>query len=241
MRVMRAQSGPFAERPYYEDSEIETIATDELRRVDLHPATPESIRVERFIEKRFDIVPRYEDLPADVLGFTTFGLKGVETVVVSRSLSEEGSRVADRRMRSTLAHEAGHMLLHGHLFALQRRSGSRPLFQDGLDESRQTILCRTGADGIPSAGTSTPGYDGRWWEFQANKIIGALLLPRGLVNVALGARLASQGRLGVKTIDAARREEAARHLADVFDVNPVVARIRIDGAFPPLAGGQLPL
>ncbi len=199
MRMMRTQSGPFVERPYYEDSEIETIATDELRQVDLYPAAPEPIRVERFIEKRFDIVPRYEDLPADVLGYTKFGLSGVEKIVVSRSLSEEGSRVAERRMSATLAHEAGHVLLHGHLFALQRRPRSRPLFKDGIDESRRTILCRTGADGIPPAGTSTTGYDGRWWEFQANKIIGALLLPCGLVNAALGPPLASQGRLGVKT------------------------------------------
>ena len=71
------------------------------------------IRVDRFIEKRYRIVPQYEDILDGILGFTRFGAKGPEEVVVSRSLSEEGSRVAERRMNSTLAHEAGHMLLHG--------------------------------------------------------------------------------------------------------------------------------
>ena len=28
-------------------------------------------------------------------------------------------------------------------------------------------------------------YDGRWWEFQANQAMGAALLPRKLVEVAL--------------------------------------------------------
>ena len=51
-------------------------------------------------------------------------------------------------MNSTLAHEAGHMLLHGHLFALQRRAGTRSLFEDDLDEERQTILCRPGTVGF---------------------------------------------------------------------------------------------
>ena len=53
--------------------------------------------------------------------------------------------------------------------------------------------------------------------------------------------LVSQGRLGVTGLDETRRDEATRLLADLFDVNPVVARIRVGGLFPATAKGQLPL
>ena len=241
MRMLKTQSGPFVERPYYEDSDIESIALDELSKVGLLPATPQPIRVDRFIEKRYGIVPQYEVVPDGILGFTRFGTKGPVEVVVSRSLSEEGTRVAERRMNSTLAHEAGHILLHGHLFALERRAGARSLFGDDLDEKKRTILCRPGTVGDPPEGTGNQGYDGKWWEFQANKVIGVLLLPRQLVHEALDPFLVSQGLLGTRALDDARREEAARCLASAFDVNPVVARIRVGELFPISANGQLTL
>src|SRR5713226_7829376 len=61
----------------------------------------------------------YDDLPQQILGYTQFGPRGVERIVVSRRLAEEDSDVARRRDRATLAHEAGHGLLHAHLFALE--------------------------------------------------------------------------------------------------------------------------
>ena len=241
MRMLRTQSGPFVERPYYEDSDIESIAIDELSKVGLLPATPQPIRVDRFIEKRYGIVPKYEDVPDGILGFTRFGPKDPVEVVVSRLLSEEGTRVAERRMNSTLAHEAGHILLHGHLFALERRAGARSLFGDDLDEKKQTILCRPGTVADSPEGTRNQGYDGRWWEFQANKVIGVLLLPRKLVHEALDPILVSQGLLGIRALDDTRREEAAHRLADTFDVNPIVARIKVGELFPNSANGQLTL
>ena len=241
MKMLKTQSGPFVEHPYYEDSDIESIVTDELNGVGLLPAAPEPIRVDRFIEKRYRIVPQYEDVPDDILGFTRFGANGPEKVVVSRSLSEEGTRVAERRINTTLAHEAGHILLHGHLFALQRRAGTRLLFEDGLDLDKQTILCRPDTVGSPSEPTRTHGYDGRWWEFQANKVIGVFLLPRRLVNVALDSLLLPQGRLGTRLLDDTRREEGVLILAEAFDVNPAVARIRTSELFPAAAQRQLTL
>ena len=241
MKTFRARSGPFLEQPYFEESEMESIAIDELRGVDLLPTAPGPVRVERFIEKRFGIVPEYDNLAESILGFTRFSSNGPEAVVLSRALSEDGGRVAERRMNSTLAHEAGHMILHGHLFALQRRAGSRPLFEDDLDEKQQAILCRSGTVGFLSEHITTHRYNGRWWEYQANQMIGALLLPRLLVSDALGSFLVAQGHLGLTHLDPTRREEAVCHLADVFDVNPVVARIRVDEIFPVFAEGQLTL
>ncbi len=105
MKTLRATRGPFAEQPFYEDEEIESICTDELRAVKLLPDRPEAIRIDRFIEKRFKVVPEYRDLGQDILGLTQFNPKGVRAVIVARALEDEGTEVAERRIRSTLAHE----------------------------------------------------------------------------------------------------------------------------------------
>ena len=237
MKTFRS-SGLFAEQPYYTQAEIEQICVDELQKSGLYPSEPAPIRVDRFIEKRFGIRPSYEDLPAGLLGFTRFGDTGVEEIVVSRALDEEGSRAAERRLRSTLAHEGGgHGLLHAHLFALGL--DLRPLLADALDSQKPKILCRIG--GIAGIGSSKiKKYDGRWWEFQANQAMGAMLLPRKLVVGALEPILAV-GSLGQRVLQPTQVEEAALLLAEVFDVNPVVARIRIEGLYPETKSGQLTL
>lgn len=241
MRTSRAQAGPFKERLYVERGEIESLALDELRKANLLPAIPAPIRVERFIEKRFKVVPSYEELPAGLLGFTQFGTSGVAEVVVSRSLAEEGSRAAERRVSSTLAHEVGHMLLHAHLFALEPGSAAQRMINDDVDGVNRKILCRDEAVSVSASAPPRRGYDGRWWEYQANMMIGAFLLPAPLVRRAMDAMLSGESSFGVRTLDPERREDAAGHLADIFDVNPAVARIRVAELYPAASAGQLPL
>lgn len=236
MKTYRTTAGPFTERPYYKDEEIETICTDELRAVGLYPATPGPVRIDRFIEKRFGVTPRYEDLAENILGFTVFSAKGVQDFVVARALEEEGNKTADRRIRTTLAHEAGHGLLHTHLFLLGK--GSRPLFGDFTNQDNPRVLCK---DVPVTAGFKKPGYDGRWWEFQANRTIGPLLLPRPLAQDALEPFLVALGSLGSKGLNPSRREEGVQTLADLFNVNPVVARIRLDDLYPEKGACQLSL
>ncbi|MDD5464911.1 MAG: hypothetical protein PHP73_00990 [Candidatus Omnitrophica bacterium] len=222
MKSFRTKVGPFAERPYYKLSDIENICNDELRKVDLLPSEPSPIRIERFIEKRFRIFPSYEDLPEGVLGCIKFGTKGVEEIKISKFLSEDGDKVSERRINTTLAHEAGHGLLHAHLFVLGLPSQS--LFENEVVNT-PTILCREGA--VTGIGGKS-NYDGRWWEFQANRAMGALLLPRFLVQKSTETFLVSRGAMGIKTIEAKNRESVIKTLVDAFDVNPAVARIRID-------------
>lgn len=220
MRSFRPKSGPFQERPYYEPQEIARICEDALREVDLLPSSPSPIRIDRFIEKRFGVTPVYEDLDKGVLGFTEFGPKGVQSVVVARTLDEEGSRPAERRIRTTLAHEGGHGLLHAHLFALDRQN--RPLFGDFTKSNAPKVLCRD----IPNASPAhLPGYNYRWWEYQANRAIGAFLLPRALVQLAIAPLLSTQGLMGLQTLRASNLDRAIKLLGDTFDVNPIVARI----------------
>ena len=237
MKTFKSRGGPFAEQPYYTANDVEAICSDELLKLGFLPSEPSPIRIDRFIEKRFNLQPTYEDLPDGLLGFSRFGTKGVEEIVITTALDEEGTRAAERRLRTTLAHEAGHCFLHAHLFAL----GPRPdaLFGDGLAKDSAKILCRDTGSSPKAAGKAKPPY--RWWEFQANMAMGALLLPESLVTKALAAHLELQGMLGVPMLPASHRDVAIRELADVFDVNPVVVRIRLDDLYPANSGNQLTL
>ena len=50
-----------------------------------------------------------------------------------------------------------------------------------------------------------------------------------------------EGMLALPVLTDERRSAAARDLAESFDVNPVVVRIRLEKLFPPQSSGQLPL
>lgn len=229
MKTIRTKSGAFSERPHFDPSEIDRICADELRNAGLLPASPEAIRIDRFIEKRFSLSPRYQELPDGVLGYTKFSKKGVDAIVVSAALDAEGGQVAERRIRTTLAHEAGHGLLHAYLFALDEK----PLHLfDPDSHSDHQILCRD----IQGEERKSRTYDGRWWEYQANRAMGGLLCPRSLVQEALKPFLVPSGSLGAMTLDESQREGAIRSLANIFDVNPIVAKIRSTELYPAETG-----
>jgi hypothetical protein len=227
------RAGQTYKAPYFTPSQIDNMCCDELRGVGLLPSSPEPIRIDRFIEKRFNVYPEYEDLPNGVLGFTRFGKNGVTAVVISAALDAEGGKIASRRVRTTMAHEGGHGLLHAHLFALD----DIPLYLfDEDSHSGDQILCRD----VHGDEKKAHRYDGRWWEVQANRAMGGLLCPRPLVLEAMKPFLTPAGLLGVEVLAENRREEAVRSLAEIFDVNPAVTRIRI-GELYPAQTGQLPL
>src|SRR3989338_2599338 len=232
MKTFRSKHGPFLDQPYFEFKEIERICLNELQNVGLLPQTPGAIRIERFIEKRFNIVPIYDDVPSEVLGYTRFGAKGVEAIIVSRDLEEKWDEVSRRRANTTLAHEAGHGLLHTDLFSLVHSDDVATLFGPEFDASTLRILCRDENIAGGRQEISQGRYDGRWWEFQANQAMSALLLPCSLVIQCVDSFLVNQGMLGGKVLEEVRREEAVRQVSAVFDVNPVVGRIRLQEIFP---------
>ncbi len=234
MRNFKATTGPFKNRPFYTPDEIEQTCLDELRAVGLLPTDPAPIRIDRFIEKKFGISHQYQALPTDVLGFSLFGSKGVEAIFVARSLEEDSTISSRRRVNTTLAHEAGHALFQGHLFSL----GKKPKSLFGDDETDEPkILCREGDD--RELGHSA--YDGKWWEYQANQAIGAILLPKPLVGKALDEILTLTGNFGVKILNPDKRVQAITILSNVFDVNPAAAKMRLDVLYPLSTSHQLTL
>ncbi len=235
MRSFKANKGPFAERLHFPLEEIDRVCVEALREDGYLPEVPAPIRIDRFIENRFKCNIGYEDFEPGILGCTIFTAAGkVQDVLVSTSL-EDGTRPGERRLRSTLAHEGGHCLLHAHLFIQSAHTQDRFGFDDD-QKPQDRIMCRGEDIGGVEARRS---YDGKWWEYQANRAIGGFLLPKKLVEVAVREFLQPGGGSGVWTIPREKRELVARQISDVFDVNPVVARIRIGEMWPENAGSTL--
>ena len=144
MKNRRFQTVDSRKNLFFRPGEIEEICLEELRGVNLLPLIPEAIRIDRFIEKRFKVHFQFADLPIGILGFTKFGINGVEAIIVSSLLSDESTSTAGRRLNTTLAHEAGHALLHAGVFDINPNEPS--LAFDEIDHGLRRILCRE--DGI---------------------------------------------------------------------------------------------
>jgi hypothetical protein len=168
-------------RIYYDAAEIDQIMEAELTRAHLDRIGIAAVDVDAFVETYLKITPEYVILPKGVLGATDFARDGTVRMRISAELSERAGRQepgAENLIRTTLAH----VLLHRILFLSQ----SEALF--GHAASRQE-LCRD----IDPAGR---GYTGEWWEWQANRGMGALLLPRSEIIAIAGPWTAAALRDG---------------------------------------------
>ena len=236
MKSYRASSGPFDKRLHFSPSEIDTMCRDALAKAKLLPSEPEAIRIDRFVEKHFNCEIAYDDLGAGVLGCTVFNGNGSIKVVIISSLIEDGSPGAERRLRSTIAHEGGHCLMHPSLFMDsldQGKLGFTATQRENIYFKERRILCR---DNDVKEGVTQRGHDGRWWEWQANRAIGGLLLPTDLVKKSVATYLQYSTVTGSPDLPFAVRREAEVSVANIFGVNPVVAKIRLTELFPEASG-----
>lgn len=170
MRERRDPGGRLPYRLWYDESEIETIMADEFQKAGL-PVLPGTIAVDidAFIERYLKLIPDFVALPDGVQGATEFYPDGRVRIKISADLAVRADRQAgaERLLRTTLAHEASHFLLHRTLFLRETAS----LFGDAA--SRQE-LCR-------DVRFVAAGYTGEWWEWQANRGMAALLMPRSVL------------------------------------------------------------
>ncbi len=218
--------GPYSFALYYEPAEIERICENALKGRNLLPSEPQPVRIERFIEKQFPLsTTYYDDVGVGILGGIGFRSDGeVEAVFVSKALADDPSAVAQRRVRATFAHEAGHGLLHGCLFI---DDGQMDLLASDTNTERR-FRCRE--EDVASAIRYTQTQ--KWWEVQANRAISGLLLPRDLVQMVVRPFGREADPFGGLTLIEKRREAAVREVAECFDVNPMVARIGLERMFP---------
>jgi hypothetical protein len=230
-------------RLWFDDAEIETIALDELSKANLLPATDATdlaINIERFLERHLNVrLDQYADLPADVLGVTHFERGRPPRVEINRDLT--GSALDDDdpepgtvgRWRATLAHEAAHVLLHRILFDVDDMQ--RGLFREQAPPRAAGNLMRCLKRDLSFRRVSD------WREFQANRGMAALLMPRTLFIAAARAALDAAG--GPVTAGSPEHAALVQDLAGTFNVSRQAVSIRLDtlGILTPRAQGSLTL
>lgn len=178
MRRFRDSSVSSGVREWFTDSEFENTMDDlRTQSADDVFSPGQGVDVDVVLLRVYKVNPDFVPLPAGVLGRTTFYPDGRLLVEVCRELAEEaeGSIVGRRRLRSTLAHECGHIALHRHQFLVV--DDQRSLFASAPAPTPH-ILCR--GDAIDER---VRKRDGR--EYQANRGMASLLLPARLLRAHL--------------------------------------------------------
>jgi hypothetical protein len=234
MRTSRDVRSPWGQRLWLDEEEFDS-AMDDIR----HRAGADTFTVgggvdvetvlARVYAPRFD----YCALPQGVLGRTTFYPDGKLKVEISSQLSGEAEHatVSRRRLRSTVAHECSHIGFHRYLYALNDGPGLFPELR--RDPS---VLCYTPTIDNPQQRASD------WWEYQANRGMAALLLPKVLFVEHVNGALK---KLGVGSVEEAIRRGCSEALLDelmqTFDVNrPMVFyRLQQYGFIPNTEQGRL--
>ena len=221
MRTSVDRSSPWGQRLWFEDHEFDAMMDEvRIKAGQLLTSGPVAVDPEAILERVYGVVPDYVDLPSGVLGKTIFYPSGKFDVFVSRELADaaESDEVVRRRMRATVAHECGHVVVHGHLHLVDSLTGS--LFGDATPPAPK-VLCR-------QESVDRAGYDGQWWEYQANRGMASLLLPKrplgGFVRSILEER--GWGTLG-DAIALGETESVIRQVMEAFDVSMQLAIFRL--------------
>lgn len=216
MRSRRDRQSPWGKRLYFGADEFEVMMKELL--VLAGPGVfveGTGVDVDRVLLAGFEVEADYVSLPHGLLGRTRFLRDGSAEVEVSRELADEAESdtVARRRLRTTLAHECGHVACHRTLFLADTETISLfPSREIEEQEEKPPILCREV--------TVASRYSGDWWEYQANQCMACLLLPRHLVLPRFRAVLT---KLEVGSYKEAAKQgkdaDTIRTLADLFDVS----------------------
>jgi hypothetical protein len=165
------------------------------------------------IEKAVDDLDSSCELEDGVDGLTEFFPRKRPKVKIAARLQESN---LENRLRTTLTHEYGHVLLHGFLFAIDE--DLRKLFEGQPKAMRNE--CRRDTIG---------GGSGDWMEWQAGFACGALLMPvRDLSRVVKAFRDAEN----LKFSDIGVESDAGRLLVaqvmNEFQVSQDAARVRME-------------
>ena len=205
MKWVRDATGRLPERPHYApeelDRECEALLHAALRTRPSFPLSTDALTV--LLEAHTSDLDLYADLSAEgpgVEGVTEFVKDGKPRVRISTALSDSPAKV--HRLRTTLAHELGHVRFHAFLWKGAGLHGVRCL--------RDSIARPRGAD---------------WLEWQAGYVSGAILMP------LTALRRAAQDAIGSRPTPLYSRSNTARtlvrHVSRTFDVSEPAARVRL--------------
>ena len=219
MKWVRDRTRRFQWRPYYAQQEIDDHCDDIVSRflrskygARRYPISTDDLTV--MIERDVSDLDLYANLSAegrDIEGVTEFHRKKKPSVRIATYLSAQPSR--ENRLRSTLAHEYGHVVFHNFLWTLDPH---RAPLSSKLPRSPR---CRR-AKIIASPQTD-------WIEWQAGYAGGGLLMPIGAVSELVEESFREWGI--VKRIEpgTGHHRELVERVAEAFAVSKDAAETRL--------------
>lgn len=222
LKYIPDKTGRFRLRPHYPpevlDHECEEIITTFMREVcgEVDFPIPTDV-ITKLIERDTQYLDLYADLSkeegANVEGVTDFqpGFKPI--VRVASVLSEGDNR--SHRLRTTLTHEYGHVKFHDYLY--QEGDPSHSLFPDAFE--RKPAKCKR--ENMLDAPISD------WMEWQAGYVCGSILMPVSYVKKAVGDFIIENNASGVSGEASKEGMILIATIAEVFDVSPEAARVRL--------------
>jgi hypothetical protein len=205
------------------ESECEQAVLDFLIEARGEVAYPLSTDDLTLIVERYADLDLYADLRVegeDVQGLTSFASGRRPSVRVDERLSTNPRR--GNRLRTTLAHEFGHVRLHNILF--QEEAKAVPLFGKFLTGEQK---CRRDAIARPSRSD--------WLEFQAGYVSTALLAPkRRVVEVIARSNPEQAPLVGGNGVT----ERVVQAISSAFEISEEAARVRLRAVGAAESAGQ---
>jgi hypothetical protein len=212
MRLVADQIHGLGQRPHYEpaelDREFEKIVSSHLRR--RHGSPDRAVSTDDLavlVEDNTDELDLYADLAGfgeGVEGVTSFRPGSLPTVLISNDLGSSEHR--ENRLRTTLAHEFGHVHLHRYIIDLaiaEKRIGANT----PIACKRETIV-------------SAPRVD--WREWQAGYACGAVLMPARRLRQKV-----ADWQWGWKGEAADAGHALISEMAKIFQVSRLAAEVRL--------------
>lgn len=215
------KTGRFSQRPHFKpgelDRECENIITSFLKTrhgAAAFPVSTDDLTV--LIERDTESLDLYADLSeygSNVEGLTQFqpGRKPIVKIEQHLAADERYSN----RLRTTLAHEYGHVKLHAYLWDME------PPGPDLLRRDAKASMQVCYRDKMLDAAQTD------WMEWQAGYVCGALLMPASRVRRLVGPYLESYGLFGVVGEHDSHGAALIESVMAGFTVSAEAARIRL--------------
>jgi Zn-dependent peptidase ImmA (M78 family) len=221
VKMVRDNTGRFAQRPYYIaaelDRECEQIVSAFLTGRHGHFRLPvETDELSILIEQHdasLDSSVDLSDYGQDVEGMTAFYPDKNPEVSISDRLANDARR--ENRLRTTLAHEFGHVHFHRFLWAEKFQTGR--LFDRRSTENK--VICKR--DSILDA------KDTDWMEWQAGYVSGAILMPVGPIRRFVSDFCGKRGLHAAVSLLSQPGREIMNEVMARFLVSEDAARVRL--------------
>lgn len=224
MKMVRDTTGRFPKRPHYEpaelDRECESIVSNFLRKKYGEIRYPLSTGdLGLLIENEADDLDQFADLREfgpGVEGVTIFNPGSKPHVKIASDLASSPNR--ENRLRTTLAHEYGHVHFHAYLFDSLYSETDLFAAPDSSSPARVQVCKR---DTMVDAAYSD------WMEWQAGHVCGAVLMPAGAVRGLVRSHFPDAVNSGSTASGSAAGTAMISAISESFQVSLEAGRIRL--------------